>query len=68
MGQNWTAEKQITDQEVLDLLKKEKAAVRAGVCWSYSNSAYVVLGLIIAPKVSSRSPISSSGSSSSLCG
>ena len=51
MGQNWTAEKQISDQEVLDLLKKEKAPkFAAGTSWSYSNSGYVVLGLIIAQK------------------
>jgi CubicO group peptidase (beta-lactamase class C family) len=51
MGQNWTAEKQITDKEVLELLKKEKAPKFApGASWSYSNSGYVVLGLIIAQK------------------
>lgn len=51
MGQQWTPEKQITDQEVLDLLKKEKAPkFAAGTGWSYSNSAYVVLGLIIAKR------------------
>jgi CubicO group peptidase (beta-lactamase class C family) len=49
MGQRWTPEKQISDQEVLELLKKEKVPKFApGASWSYSNSAYVLLGLIIA--------------------
>ena len=51
MGLNWTPEKQISDQEVLELLKKEKAGKFApGASWSYSNSAYVLLGLIIAKR------------------
>ena len=51
MGTNWTPEKQISDQEVLDLLKKEKAGKFApGASWSYSNSAYVLLGLIVAKR------------------
>ena len=51
MGSNWTPEKQISDQEVLELLKKEKAGKFApGASWSYSNSAYVLLGLIIAKR------------------
>jgi CubicO group peptidase (beta-lactamase class C family) len=49
MDNRWTAEKQITDQEVLDLLKKEKTPKFApGASWQYSNSAYVLLGLIAA--------------------
>jgi CubicO group peptidase (beta-lactamase class C family) len=49
MDNRWTAEKQITDQEVLDLLKKEKSPKFApGASWQYSNSAYVLLGLIVA--------------------
>jgi CubicO group peptidase (beta-lactamase class C family) len=48
-GPTWTAEKQIQDAEVLELLKKEKAGKFApGTSWSYSNSGYVVLGLIVA--------------------
>ena len=48
-GPTWTPEKQIQDAEVLDLLKKEKAGkFSPGTSWSYSNSGYVVLGLIIA--------------------
>jgi CubicO group peptidase (beta-lactamase class C family) len=45
----WSPEKQIQDAEVLELLKKEKIGKFApGTSWSYSNSGYVVLGLIVA--------------------
>lgn len=45
----WSPEKQIQDAEVLELLKKEKAGKFApGTSWSYSNSGYVALGLIVA--------------------
>jgi CubicO group peptidase (beta-lactamase class C family) len=48
-GSVWTPEKQIQDAEVLELLKKEKSGKFApGTSWSYSNSGYVVLGMIIA--------------------
>jgi CubicO group peptidase (beta-lactamase class C family) len=54
-GATWTLEKQIQDNEVLELLKKEKNGKFApGTSWSYSNSGYVVLGLIVA-KVSGKS-------------
>ena len=54
-GPTWTRERQIQDDEVLELLKKEKAGKFApGTSWSYSNSGYVVLGLIAA-KVSGKS-------------
>jgi CubicO group peptidase (beta-lactamase class C family) len=48
-GPIWSAEKQIQDDEVLELLKKENTGKFApGTSWSYSNSGYVVLGLIVA--------------------
>jgi len=54
-GPLWTPEKQIQDAEVLELLKKEKRGKFApGASWSYSNSGYVMLGLIVA-KVSGKS-------------
>ena len=48
-GASWTAEHQIQDEEVLALLKAEPAGLFApGTHWAYSNSGYVVLGLIVA--------------------
>src|SRR5256886_1780361 len=48
-GTIWTPEKQIQDADVLELLKKETNGKFApGTSWSYSNSGYVVLGLIVA--------------------
>jgi len=48
-GPLWSPEHQIQDAEVLDLLKKEtKGKFVPGTSWSYSNSGYVVLGLIVA--------------------
>jgi CubicO group peptidase (beta-lactamase class C family) len=48
-GPLWSAEHQIQDHEVLALLKKEtKGKFAPGTSWSYSNSGYVVLGLIVA--------------------
>src|SRR5580698_6768670 len=45
----WSPEHQIQDDEVLALLKKEaKGKFPLGASWSYSNSGYVVLGLIAA--------------------
>ena len=45
----WTPTHQIQDAEVLDLLKQETAGKFApGRQWSYSNSGYVVLGLVVA--------------------
>ena len=50
----WTAAHQIQDQEVLGLLQRQTAGKFApGTHWAYSNSAYVVLGLIVA-KVSGK--------------
>jgi CubicO group peptidase (beta-lactamase class C family) len=48
-GGPWTAAHQIQDGEALALLKRQPAAkFAAGAGWAYSNSAYVVLGLIVA--------------------
>ena len=48
-GPLWSPEKQIQDAEVLELLEKEKTGKFApGTNWSYSNSGYVVLGIIVA--------------------
>ena len=48
-GPLWSPEKQIQDDEVLELLKKEKKGkFPPGSSWSYSNSGYVVLGIIAA--------------------
>lgn len=53
-GGAWTETRQIQDDEVLALLKKtSKPKFAAGASWAYSNSGYVVLGLIVA-KVSGQ--------------
>jgi CubicO group peptidase (beta-lactamase class C family) len=50
----WTPTHQIKDAEVLDLLKQEAAGKFAPATqWSYSNSGYVVLGLVVA-KISGK--------------
>src|SRR2546425_4621307 len=54
-GTIWTPEKQIQDAEVFELLKKEtNGRFAPGTSWAYSNSGYVVLGLIVA-RVSGQS-------------
>ena len=48
-GPMWTPERQIRDDEVLALLQKETHDLFApGTSWAYSNSGYVVLGLVAA--------------------
>src|ERR1700675_4761095 len=54
-GPTWSPEHQIQDDEVLALLKKEtKGKFAPGTSWSYSNSGYVVLGIVVA-RVSGKS-------------
>ncbi len=54
-GPRWSVERQIQDDEVLALLEKQTQGKFApGTSWAYSNSGYVVLGLIVA-KVSGMS-------------
>jgi CubicO group peptidase (beta-lactamase class C family) len=48
-GAKWSGEKQIQDAEVLALLKAQPdGEFPAGLKWEYSNSGYVLLGLIVA--------------------
>lgn len=48
-GVTWTPTRQIRDEEVLDLLKQQtRGKFEPGTSWAYSNSGYVVLGLIVA--------------------
>ncbi len=48
-GGPWTESRQIQDDEVLALLKRSTAPkFAAGTGWAYSNSGYVLLGLIVA--------------------
>lgn len=50
-GPTWKPEKQIRDGEVLELLEKEqRGKFTPGAKWEYSNSGYVVLGLIVAKR------------------
>jgi len=45
----WTPEYQIQDEDTLALLERQKTPkFAAGTSWAYSNSAYVLLGLIVA--------------------
>jgi CubicO group peptidase (beta-lactamase class C family) len=47
-GPNWSPAHQIQDDEVLALLEREPAGRFApGTRWEYSNSGYVVLGLVV---------------------
>lgn len=45
----WSAERQIRDEEVLALLRSAtRGRFPPGTSWAYSNSGYVVLGLVVA--------------------
>ena len=49
MGPGWSPVHQIQDEDVLELLKHQSAGKFApGTSWDYSNSGYVMLGLIVA--------------------
>ncbi len=48
-GPIWTADHQIQDEEVLRSLKEASSGrFQPGTSWAYSNSGYVLLGLIVA--------------------
>jgi len=47
MNDSWSPVHQIQDEEVLALLKKAKPKFEPGTNWAYSNSGYVLLGLIV---------------------
>src|SRR5205085_3577432 len=48
-GSTWTATHQIQDAEALDLLQRQThGKFAAGTSWAYSNSGFVMLGLIVA--------------------
>jgi CubicO group peptidase (beta-lactamase class C family) len=49
MGSQWSPTRQINDTQVLRLLMQQnKCKFVPGTSWAYSNSAFVVLGLIVA--------------------
>lgn len=54
-GAHWSEQNQIQDGEVLALLKQQSSTVfPPGTQWAYSNSGYVLLGLVVA-RVSGKS-------------
>jgi len=54
-GKHWSDKKQIQDSEVFALLKQtDRTEFAPGTKWAYSNSGYVLLGLVV-EKVSGKS-------------
>lgn len=54
-GGGWTAQHQIQDAEALALIERQpRGKFAPGASWSYSNSGFVVLGMVVA-KVSGKS-------------
>jgi CubicO group peptidase (beta-lactamase class C family) len=54
-GGPWTAQRQIQDEEAVGLIAKQlRGRFQPGTSWSYSNSGYVVLGVVVA-RVSGKS-------------
>jgi CubicO group peptidase (beta-lactamase class C family) len=54
-GARWSEEHQIQDAEVLSLLEEQNSTIfTPRTKWSYSNSGYVLLGLVVA-KISGKS-------------
>ncbi|HET8965446.1 MAG TPA: serine hydrolase domain-containing protein [Candidatus Acidoferrum sp.] len=49
-GSLWSPENQIRDSEVMQLLEEGHGKFTPGTKWEYSNSGYVILGLIVAKR------------------
>lgn len=50
-GGPWTAERQIQDAEALQLIERQpRGKFAPGAGWAYSNSGFVVLGLVVAKR------------------